>query len=165
MTPEARGAPARAPAARVISTVPAYVEAALPRVPAAKNHRRLILALDPAPQGPGVVDLILDLEAGRLRVGYDPQALSREDAHRLAAHLAARLLDIDTIARSELRVPVRPTGADQAVSWRARNELALLTGGDFLALIIGAVLEHLLIVDARVRVMAFEPPSLFARRR
>ncbi|HET8999701.1 MAG TPA: heavy metal translocating P-type ATPase [bacterium] len=185
-----------------MSGVPAYVEAALPRAPATKDHRRLNLALDRAPQGPGVVDLILDLEGGRLRVGYDPQALSREDAHRLAAHLAARLLDVNTIARSEMRVehllpcstcpltlecalrrlpgvlgvtvryasgqvtvdydpqtateaqirrrlsdlgvPVRPTGGDQAASWWARHELALLAGGAFLALIVGAVLEHLL---------------------
>jgi len=51
-----------------------------------------------------VVDLILDLEAGRLRVGFDPAGLSRDAAHRLATHMAARLLDVDTIARSELPV-------------------------------------------------------------
>ena len=88
MTAEARGAPTRVPANRVGPGVPAHAEAVLPRVPTARNHRRLTLALDRASQGPGVVDLILDFESGRLRVGYDPRAPSREGATRLAAHLA-----------------------------------------------------------------------------
>jgi Zn2+/Cd2+-exporting ATPase len=49
-------------------------------------------------------DLILDLEAGRLRVGYDPRQLSREDARRLAGDVAARLLDVEAVAHSELPV-------------------------------------------------------------
>jgi Cd2+/Zn2+-exporting ATPase len=148
------------------------------------------------------LDLILDLEAGRLRVGYDPRELTGGDARRLAAHLAARLLDVDTIARSELPVerllpcstcpltvecalrripgvlgvtvryasgqvivdydpqtanesqirrrlsdlgmPVRAVGARDALPWRVKRDLALLTGVAFLALVVGALLEHLL---------------------
>jgi|SRR5579864_1720905 len=104
MTVEVRSPAPRGSADRVILPVPAYVEAALPRVPTARDHRRLTLGVARAPQGAGVVDLILDLEGGRLRVGYDPRVLSRENAQRLAAHLAARLLDVETIVRSELPV-------------------------------------------------------------
>jgi len=104
MRPDVDSAVAQLPANRAGPVVPAYVEAALPRVPAAKNHRSLTLALDRAPQAPGVVDLLLDLEAGRLRVGFDPRELSRRAAQQLAAHLAARLVDVDAVARSKLPV-------------------------------------------------------------
>ncbi len=71
---------------------------------AGAHRRRLNLDLARAPQAPGVVDLVLDLEAGRLRVGYDPHELSRVDARRLAAQMVARLLDVETVAHSELPV-------------------------------------------------------------
>jgi Cd2+/Zn2+-exporting ATPase len=148
-----------------------------------------------------VANLTLDLEAGRLRVGYDRDVVSRADAERLAGQLAARLLDVDAIARSELRVerllpcstcpltvecalrrlpgvlgvsvryasgqvtvdydpraatesqirqrladlgvPVRAKDAPDAAPWWVAHQLALLTGSAFLALALGAVLEHL----------------------
>ncbi len=103
MTVERHGDPV-AVAGHASPGAPWYAEVAFPAVPSGAYRRRLDLALDRRAHDSGVTEIALDLEAGRLRVGYDPQVLSRGEARGLAERHAARLLDVDSIARSDLPV-------------------------------------------------------------
>jgi Cd2+/Zn2+-exporting ATPase len=78
---------------------------------------------------PGVLGVTVRYASGQVTVDYDPQTAT-------AAQIRQRL--------SDLGVRVRPTDAVEAIPWWARHDLALLTGAAFLALIVGAALEHLL---------------------
>ena len=81
-----------------------YAEVPFPRVLATGDRRRLNLDLARTPHARGILDLVMDLEAGLLRVAYDPRILASGEARASARQVAARLLDVESVARSELPV-------------------------------------------------------------